>query len=126
MMDVSSNDEFNFAESAERKEALSPFSMSGSHDSASDLSSEIVDQIHRITTDASRLSEKWYEGLIAKGHTPERYVEALGVAVIAISVDRFDQALGLELPELPLAELGEPLFDAGLRRLASFGLRIAG
>lgn len=96
---------------AERKEALSPFSVSGRHDSGSVLPPVIIDQIHRITTDASRLAEKWYAGLMAEGHTPERYVEALGVAVITISVDRFHQALGLELPSLPTAAPGEPSLE---------------
>jgi alkylhydroperoxidase family enzyme len=68
----------------------------------------MVDEIHRVTTDAARLSERWYRSLLAQGLTPEAYVEALGVAVIAISVDRFHHALGLALEPLPAAGPGAP------------------
>ena len=38
----------------------------------------------------------------------ERYVEALGVAALVISVDEFHLALGLALESLPAPEPGEP------------------
>jgi len=93
-----------------RKEALSPFSVDGEHDTADDplLAPPMVDEIHRITTDAARSSETWYRSLLEDGLTAEAYVEALGVAVITISVDRFHQALGLPLEPLPSPRAGDP------------------
>lgn len=93
---------------AKRKAALSPFADSTPHEARPPLSAALVDAIHRVTTDASRLTRKWYEGLASQGVTDERYVEALGVSVLAISVDAFHRALGLPLEPLPPAERGDP------------------
>ena len=92
----------------ERKEALSPFAVEGEHDAAGVLPAPLVDEIHRVTTDAARLSETWYRSLLDEGLTAERYVEALGVAVIVISVDRFHHAMGLPPEPLPSPLPGEP------------------
>jgi hypothetical protein len=92
----------------ERKAALSPVPVDGEHESGGGLPSAIVEQIHRITTDAARLSERWYRSLLEDGLTPEAYVEALGVAVVTISIDRFHRALGLALEPLPEPLGGEP------------------
>ncbi len=95
----------------ERKSALSPFAIDGVHDDAGSLSPPIVDAIHRVTTDAARLSERWYRSLLDQGLTSEAYVEALGVAVLVISVDRFHHAMGLPLESLPSPVQGEPSRD---------------
>jgi hypothetical protein len=92
----------------ERKAALSPYTVEGSHDHAGLLSDAMVDEIHRVTTDAARLTEKWQNGLVADGLSIEAYVEVLGVAVIAISVDRFHHAMGFALEALPAPIPGEP------------------
>jgi alkylhydroperoxidase family enzyme len=92
----------------ERKEALSPFSVEGEHDHGSVLAAPMVDQIHCVTTDAARLSESWYRSLLEQGLTADEYVEALGVAVVVISVDRFHHAMGLPLEPLPCPTPGEP------------------
>jgi hypothetical protein len=91
-----------------RKEALSPFSIDGEHDCGDVLSSEMVDEIHRVTTDAARLTEAWYQSLLDAGLTADAYVEALGVAVSAISIDRFHHTMGLPLETLPAPRSGEP------------------
>lgn len=93
---------------AKRKAALSPFADPEPHAASPPLAAPLVDATHRITTDASRLTRNWYEGLAGQGVTDERYVEALGVAVIAISVDAFQRALGLALEPLPAPERGDP------------------
>ncbi|MBT37531.1 MAG: hypothetical protein CL938_03155 [Deltaproteobacteria bacterium] len=90
------------------KEALSPLAIEGVHNHAGRLQAPMVDQIHRITTDAARLSEKWYQSLLQQGMSPEEYVEALGVTVCTISVDAFHHAMGLALEPLPTAIAGEP------------------
>lgn len=92
----------------ECKESLSPYSVEGEHDHGGILSPQLVDEVHRVTTDAARLSESWYRGLLDQGLTPEAYVEALGVAVVAISIDRFHHAMGAALEPLPAPLPGEP------------------
>jgi hypothetical protein len=92
----------------DRKQALSPFALDGEHDHGGVLSTPLVDEIHRVTTDAPRLTEAWYRGLLEQGLSAEAYVEALGVVVIVISVDRFHHALGLPLEPLPTPTAGEP------------------
>ena len=93
---------------AKRKSALSPYADPEPHAASPALAAPLVDAIHRATTDASRLTRKWYAGLASQGITDERYVEALGVAVIAISVDGFHRAMGLPLEPLPQPERGDP------------------
>jgi hypothetical protein len=68
----------------------------------------MVDEIHRVTTDASRLTQAWHQSLLDQGLTVEAYVEALGVAVLVISVDEFHKAMGLPLAPLPQPRAGEP------------------
>jgi hypothetical protein len=93
---------------AERKSALSPFSVDGSHERTEALPEALIDAVHRITTDAARLTESWYQGLLAEGLTAEAYVEALGVAVQVISIDEFHHALGLPSEPLPEPLPGQP------------------
>ncbi len=91
-----------------RREALSPFSVDGEHEHAGVLPAPMVDEVHRVTTDAARLSERWYRSLQGEGLSAEAYVEALGVAVIVISIDRFHHAMGLEPEPLPTPLDGVP------------------
>jgi hypothetical protein len=93
---------------AERKAALSPFAIDGEHDQAGGLDAVLVDVVHRVTTDPQRLTQKWHDSLIADGLAVESYVEALGVAVLVISVDAFHHAMGLALEPLPEPQPGEP------------------
>jgi hypothetical protein len=92
----------------DRKAALSPFSIDGEHDHAGMLPAPMLDEVHRITTDAARLGEAWYRSLLDQGLSAEAYVEALGVAVLVISVDRFQHALGFPAEPLPSPLAGEP------------------
>lgn len=92
----------------ERKNALSPHTIDGEHDHAGILSAPMVDEVHRVTTDAARLTQSWYQSLIDQGLEVEAYVEALGVAVQIISIDGFHRAMGLPLEDLPTPLPGEP------------------
>ena len=96
----------------ERKAALSPYSVEGKHDRAgegtSGLDEAAVDVVHRIVTDAPRLSRSFIEKLAAEGITDAHYVELLGLVVSVISVDRFHEALGLPLEPLPAPRPGAP------------------
>lgn len=98
----------NCAICRQRKNALSPHAIHGDHEHAGILSAPMVDEIHRITTDAARLTQSWFRSLLDDGLEVEAYVEALGVAVQVISIDGFHHAMGLPLERLPTPLPGEP------------------
>jgi alkylhydroperoxidase family enzyme len=93
---------------SERKAALSPFSVKGDHEHGGVLSQALVDAVHRVVTDAGRLSSTWYHSLLEDGLSPESYVEALGVVVLVVSVDEFHHAMGMPPEPLPAPLPGEP------------------
>jgi hypothetical protein len=93
----------------ERKAALSPTAVSGSHDGESSLPEVVVDAVHRITTDPGRLSSSWYESVIRSGVTPEQHVELTGMLGILTLGDSLARACGAPVPSLPTqAQPGEP------------------
>jgi len=96
----------------ERREALSPYAVEGTHEDASDLPAALVDAVHRVTTDPGRLSRRFYEEVVQAGVAPERYVEAVGVVVRTLNVDVFHYAAGLPLRPLPEPRAGEPSRDS--------------
>ena len=91
-----------------RAEALTPSAVDGEHEAAGPLPAAAVDAVHRLVTDASRLTRRWYEGLLAQGLTPGQYVEIVGVVSSVVSIDSFCRGIGA--PPLPLPEPvpGEP------------------
>lgn len=93
---------------AARKQALSPFAVTGDHDGLGVLSGEMVDVVHRIRTDAGRLTRAWVESVIAAGVGEGEYVEAIGVVATITALDTFDLGLGLPLRSLPQAVDGAP------------------
>ena len=93
---------------AERKAALSPYSIQGTHDSLGTLPEEIVEIVHRIVTDPGRLRKQWYEGVLADGMTDTEYVEIVGVICSTVSVDTFAHTMGLARPDLPMPRSGDP------------------
>ena len=93
---------------ADRKEALSPFAVEGTHDSVTDLPETMVEVVHRIVTDPARLRRQWYDDMLAGGLTETEYVEIVGVTCSTVSVDTFARAMGLPAPDLPTPEPGEP------------------
>ena len=94
---------------ARRREALSPHAvLDGEHNTSTNLPEVVVDTIHRVTTDPSRLSQTWLESTYEQGLNDGRYVELLGVVVAAISIDAFHRAMGMPLEALPEPVGGEP------------------
>jgi hypothetical protein len=93
---------------AERKAAVSPFSVDGAHDGPGTLPADAVDAIHRIVTDPGRLSKSWYQRVIGGGLESTHYVELIGVTVMTTAIDLFARALGIEVAPLPTPESGEP------------------
>lgn len=85
----------------DRRSALSPDAPGDPHYATTDLPVVVVDTVHRITTDPSRLSAAWLARINDAGVTTEAYVELLGIVVAIISIDAFHRALGLPLEELP-------------------------
>lgn len=92
-----------------RKEALSPSMAEGSHTIVQEvLPVAAVDSVHRIVTDATRLTKSWIDETFSGELTDGHYVELLGITVLMISVDQFHRALGLPLENLPDAKPGDP------------------
>ena len=91
-----------------RKVARSPYNVPGEHDSVGDLPENIVEVIHRIVSDPSRLMKKWYDDCLASGLSEEEYVEIIGVVCSTVSIDTFAHAAGLPLRTLPFAKPGNP------------------
>jgi hypothetical protein len=94
----------------ERKQALSPFAVDGSHDvvTGDQLPTAAIDAVHRIVTDATRLSKTWIAGLADQGVPPTHYVELLSVVVSVQSIDAFHRALAIALEPLPTPATGDP------------------
>ena len=93
----------------ERKAALSPYSVDGIHQHTSQgIDSVAIDAVHRIVTDATRLTQDWVNGIAAQGLSDGHYVELVGVVVAVLSIDELHRGLGIALPPLPEAVGGEP------------------
>jgi len=94
----------------ERKTALSPFSLEGAHDQADTglLSAAAIDAVHRLVTDATRLTQTWVERLADDGVPDTHYVELLSIVVSVRSIDAFHRAMGIEPEPLPEPIAGEP------------------
>jgi hypothetical protein len=92
----------------ERKEALSPRAVAGSHDHLGALAELEVEQIHRICSDPGRLSRAWHRGLRDGGVSEERYVEIVGVIGTVVVIDTFTKGLELDPWPLPSAQAGQP------------------
>ena len=112
---------------ARRREALSPFAIEGSHDSLGQLSAPLMDIVHRLVTDAGRLTRTWLNTRLDAGVSEEQYVEAIGVVAMITALDTFDAALGLLLRELPAAQPGSPSRHrpAGVKRDLAWVLTVA-
>lgn len=92
----------------ERKGALSPYNFLGQHTCGDTLDERLVDAVHRIITDQSRITQAYIDNNTASGFSEEQYVELVGIAVTVFSIDEFNRALGLALEALPEPLAGEP------------------
>jgi hypothetical protein len=93
---------------AERKAALSPYAVAGEHVSRGELPANVVDVIHRITTDPGRLTRRWFDDLTGSGLTDGPYVEAVGIITTVVSIDSFCRGMGLAPHPLPEPAAGAP------------------
>ncbi|MBT5433872.1 MAG: hypothetical protein HOI34_02330 [Rhodospirillaceae bacterium] len=92
----------------QNKAALSPFHHAGNHDSLGRHSAPLTDAIHRIRTDAGRLTESWLNATLAQGLGDTQYVEIVCVVAVVSAVDTYDRAMGHDQRTLPAAGAGEP------------------
>ena len=96
---------------AERKTALSPSAVTGTHDGPAELGVLAVDTIHRIRTDPGRLTRSWFDA-VTREIEPAAYVELVSVVNTSVIIDTLHRALGLEVPELPAPVPGPPTAEA--------------
>jgi hypothetical protein len=96
----------------ERRQAVSPNAVQGEHESSAParalLPSAAIDAIHRIVTDATRLTRTWYEQTTSTEISDVQYVELVGVVVAVTSIDFVCRGLGVPLHPLPAPVAGEP------------------
>ena len=92
----------------ERKSALSPYAVTGTHEAATDLPEVLIEVIHRIRNDAGRLTRQVYDGALAGGVRDAEYVETIGVMATVIAIDTFCDAMGMPRHTLPAPLAGEP------------------
>ena len=94
---------------ANRKAALSPFAdVEGRHLATSELPSSVVDVVHRLTTDPSRLTRSWLNEVTSEAFTSGHYVETISVVVTTLCIDTFHRSLGFDLEPLPAPQDGQP------------------
>lgn len=93
---------------SERKTALSPYAITGVHDTKSALPEPVVEAVHRIATDPGRLTEAWYRETLADTVSDAAYVELIVVIACVVAVDTFAHAVGAPTFALPAPEAGEP------------------
>ena len=86
---------------AQRKRALSPTDTGSSHGGATQLPDKVVDVVHRVTTDAARLSRAWLASAVTDDFGYGHYVETVSIVVTVLCIDSFHAALGLDLEPLP-------------------------
>ena len=87
---------------AERKAALSPFSVDGEHDAAEPgLRDALRRAVHAIASDPGRLSERWYDAACAEGLEPEEIVEATAVIGVVTAADTYARAIDADARPLP-------------------------
>jgi len=90
---------------AQRKNQLSPSAVEGKHDHLGSLTEPVVEAIHRLVTDAGRITERWIHSL----DLDERYyVEMIGVIAVLTGLDTFDRAVGQSRRTLPTPIFGDP------------------
>lgn len=96
---------------AERKAAVSPYAVEGTHEVAGPLPAPVVDTVHRITTDPGRLTRRWYEDALAAGLTDAEFVELVGVVGTTVAGTTLARAIGASPFPLPDPEPGRPRRD---------------
>lgn len=98
----------NCALCSERRAALSPYAIAGTHDAETALPAPVIEAVHRIATDPGRLTEAWYRVTLADTVSDAAYVELIVVIACVVAVDTFAHGVGVPPFALPAPEAGEP------------------
>jgi hypothetical protein len=85
--------------------------VSGEHDHLGDLPDAWVDIVHRIVADPGRLAKHWYDEKVPAGISVEEYVELVGVVACTTGIDTFCRGIGIDAPDLPAPEAGDPVAE---------------
>lgn len=85
----------------DRKAAVSPNAVGGDHDCGDVLPEAAIEAVHRISTDAGRLTKTFYEQTLSAGITDSQWIEFIGIISSLKSIDSFYRALGLPAEPLP-------------------------
>jgi hypothetical protein len=93
---------------ARQKAALSPFSITGTHDSLGELPETWIETIHRIVSDPGRLTRSWSERMRYSGIEDTEYVELVSIVAHVTAIDVFARGLGTGQQALPEPRAGEP------------------
>ncbi len=94
---------------AVRRRAISPYHHDGTHDSAGEtLDGPVIDVVHRMADDATRLTRGWLDSLLVSGLELPFYVELVGLVATVTVMDVFSIALGESPAALPAAMEGRP------------------
>lgn len=92
----------------ERKDAVSPFAVTGEHDALGELGAAETEAVHRLATDSGRLTGAWVDGLMADGLTDGAYIEIAGIVAMVMMMDAFAWAAGAAPAPVPEPRPGEP------------------
>ncbi len=102
----------------QRKAALSPYTVDGTHDAANEtsadkpntnsLSPDAIEAIHRIATDASRITENWVSQITSGSLSEAQYVEIVSIVATVTGLDTLDEALGRDIRTPPKPLAGQP------------------
>jgi hypothetical protein len=83
------------------KNAMSPYSITGDHDTLTNLPNSWINIIHRVTTDSGRLSKRWFLESVTSGLSEYEFIEIVSVCVQTIAIDIFALGIGAQIPPLP-------------------------
>jgi hypothetical protein len=93
---------------AERKAAVTPAAVTGSHSATIELPAAVVDALHRIATDPGRLTRAWLDRVLGSGVSDVAFAEAVGVMATVITMDTFARGIGSDPPPMNPPVNGEP------------------
>jgi hypothetical protein len=92
----------------QRKAALSPYAGTDQHKATDGLCADAIEAIHRLTTDASRITERWVNQITDGDLSEEQYVEIVSSVATVSGLDTLDRALGRNQRALPQPVAGNP------------------
>jgi hypothetical protein len=87
----------------QRKAALSPYSVVGDHDHLDVLPAIWIEAVHRVVTDSGRITENWYDSIIAAGMLEDEFIELVSLTTIVTCADTFLRGIGIAPMALPTA-----------------------